>query len=106
MINSFVLNLDRNLDRNLQNITAEDETTTVQKGEFIIKGYSEHIPAGDTPDDITEESFNINLILPAEMVKYAANVLHETSSRVTVEYNVVEGEDTVTIKFTAGGGKK
>lgn len=102
MTNSFVLNLDRNL----QSVTANDESTTVQKGEFIIKGYSEHIPAGETPDGVTEESFNINLSLPAEMFKYAANVLQGTSSTVTVEYSVVEGEDTVTIKFTAGGGSQ
>lgn len=94
MTNSFVLNLDRNL----QSITAEDESTTMQIGEFIIKGTSEHVTAEE------HESFNIYLEVPAELFRYAANVLQEPASKLRVNYNALLDEDTVTLEFTADEG--
>lgn len=98
MANSFVLNLDRNL----QNITAEDESTTVQEGELIIKGYSMHIPAGDTEEEY--ESFDIFLDIPVELFRYAANVMQVPAAKLTVYYNELEDPSKVTLEFIIDEG--
>lgn len=95
MSNSFVLNLDRNL----QNIKAEDESTTAQTGELIIKGYSEHILETEDAD----ESFDIVIEVPAELFKYAKNVLRVSGVSLTANHNVLEGMHTVTLVFAPSG---
>lgn len=97
MENSFVLNLNQNE----QDITSNG-TTTKQKGEFIIKGNAEYLvpPEGQQGDP----EYTINVLIPLEMFRYAANVLGVASADLSVYYNAAHDLDHVYLTFTEGEG--
>lgn len=98
MENSFVLNLNQNE----QDITSSG-TTIKQNGEFIIKGNAEHHVPSEGQQGNPE--YDINVLIPPELFRYAANVLGVASADLSVYYNATHDLNHVYLIFTEGEGE-